>query len=182
MNVRVNLYCLQCNKKVENTLICFIKNNIQLITAVSSIMVALAALRIALAAFKHQMITLILSQLHEKAKESNDYLNEELQIKKEPQSISGILSAIITAKQLIKLHYKKYSRWLLFYRKQFLIDNFHLQLHTSIRDWIRGTQSFEDIRSLNTTNEIKSTLETQLIGSKSFLKKSIKKYDKRGCQ
>jgi len=152
-------------------MICFIKNNIELIIVLLAFIVALLAFIVTLTAIRHQIVTLILSQLREKAKESNEYLNEKLQIDNDLITVSGILSTIITAKQIMNIHKKRYSVWLLFYGKQSLIDNFHLQLHTSIRVWIRtiiySDFPFSDI-----------TIKKQLKESKLFLKKSIEKYDK----
>lgn len=145
-------------------MICWIEENTGFIVASLAFMVALAAIR-------HQIITQILSQLYEKAKECNGYLNSELQIDNNLITVSGILSAIITAKQILKLHKRRYLVWLLFYRKQFLVDNFHLQLHTSIRVWIREIQ-YSDLLFENVE------IEDQLKKSKSFLKKSIEKYDR----
>lgn len=144
----------------------------EIIVPAASIIVAIVAVFIAMAALKHQMITLMLSQLHEKAKECNGYLSEELQVDNTNiKSVSGILSAIVTAEQIIALHYQHFSFWLWFYGKQFLIDNFHLQLHTSIRVWISQTE----YSHFSFSNSI---IENQLKKSKLFLSESIKRHDK----
>jgi predicted ATPase with chaperone activity len=132
--------------------------------------VAIVALLVAFIALRYQIITLILSQFTEKAKECNKYLNANLQLDNNIKSVSGVLSSIITAKQILDIHRKKYLIWLLLIRKQTLIDVFHLQLHTSIRSWI-GEMEYSE---LSFSNKI---IEQQLKDSKIFLKKSIKKYD-----
>ncbi|MDA3895093.1 MAG: hypothetical protein PF482_02965, partial [Desulfobacteraceae bacterium] len=64
----------------------FIKCNLELIIAVIALIVAYAAVR-------NQIIVLILSQFHEKAKEANAYLNEDLAVTNHFNQVSGILSS-----------------------------------------------------------------------------------------
>ena len=78
--------------------------------------------------------------------------------------------AIITVNQIYQILKQRYSFWLFFVREQFLIDSFHLQLHTSIRVWIKDIQ-YSDLPFSN------NVIQQQLIDVKNFLKKSIEKYD-----
>jgi hypothetical protein len=119
-----------------------------------------------------QIISLILTLLSDKARECSNYIDSKTQIVlKDTASVSAILSTIIISKQLLYRNYKSFFLFLLWIGRQSCIDQFYLQLHTSIRLFIRDRQLPEGIDP-----NLKSVLERQIIDSNKILTKSIKKF------
>lgn len=149
------------------------------------VLIAVLALIVAIISIRCQIISLIQIQLADKARECNKYLDSNSQIPKESANISGILSSAITARQLLdyQLKSKKYYI-LIFLNRETLIDQFYLQLHTSIREFLKKHQLQNDEIKTNDSNDpniqavnsaIKDTIKSQFQSMKSFLSNSIKK-------
>ncbi len=146
------------------------ENNIGLFLSIS---IACLALLATLLAVRYQIITIINSQMLEKAKECNSNLDENGKLDEANSSkVSGVVSAIITARQLLdlQLRCKKYHI-LLFTKRQYFVDQFYLQLHTSIREWIDLERKDQ--------KDISQIIQNQKASSYTFLKKSIVKDLKR---
>jgi len=111
--------------------------------SIIALIIAIFALFISYKAIRYQIISLLNVQLSDKAKYCNDNLDKN-NLSKMPTQIdkfSGILSAIITAEELFNYQfcYKK-SIFLWFFDCQSLIDQFYLQLHTTIRVFLQKGQ------------------------------------------
>lgn len=149
----------------------FILESSNILEFLATIIVAIMAAGIAFLSARFQAISLLQTQITEKAKECNsniDPITHEIILY--PQNISNVVSAIITTEQLIDKVIKGAS--FLFLSKQSLIDQFYLQLHTSIIEYIKKneiTPSFED-------NIIKYHIELQLKYCNELFNKSIEKY------
>ncbi len=102
------------------------------------IIISAIALFVAFINVRFQMISLIQRQLADKAKDCNDNINSETQqIIDTPQTKSKIVSSIVTANLLINRLTKSNCLFFPFgFGKQSLIDQFYLQLHTSIIEYI----------------------------------------------
>jgi hypothetical protein len=149
------------------------------------LIVAVFALVAALASIRYQIISLIQTQLADKARECNRYLDNNSQIPVQADKVSGIVSSARTAKELLhyQLVFKRYYI-LAFLNKQGLIDQFYLQLHTSIRQWIeKDSLPANEIETIHSddpsiqaaNNQIKQTIASQFLRMKDFLARSIKK-------
>lgn len=98
------------------------------------IIISAIAACIALFGLRFQMFSLIKNQLAEKARECNKNIDPETQaIIGKHQNISLVVSSIITGKLLIDKTFFIFP-----YEKQSLIDQFYLQLHTSIIEYIKA--------------------------------------------
>ena len=149
------------------------------------ILIAVLALLVAIISIRYQIIALIQNQLADKARECNRFLDSNGQISKESANLSGIISSAITARQLLEyqLKSKRYSI-LLFLNRKALIDQFYLQLHTSIRELLKKeslqneeihTNDSEDPNIQAVNNAIKITIRSQFQSMRSFLINSINK-------
>lgn len=76
-------------------------DNFNLMISMIALFIGFIASLLAYYGIKYQIISLIHSQLSEKAKETNGYLNSNNKMPNEPENISGIVSTIITAKQIL---------------------------------------------------------------------------------
>ena len=150
-----------------------------------ALVVAVFALVATLFSIRYQIISLIQTQLADKARECNRYLDSNSQIPFQADRISGIVSSARTAKELLnyQLVFKRYHI-IAFLNKQSLIDQFYLQLHTSIRQWIeKDTLPANEIKTTDSddpniqasNNQIKQTIASQFLRMKEFLAYSIKK-------
>ncbi len=119
-------------------------NNLELLIISLTLLVSFAAVCLAIYAARIQRISIILLQLSEKAKEANSYLDDYSRISLKEYTISGIVSTLITARQLLRYNFyrikneKRNGRKFILMRlnEQYFIDQFYLQLHTTIREWI----------------------------------------------
>lgn len=147
-------------------------DNYDLLVSWIALFVGFFATLLAYYGIKYQIISLIHSQLSEKARETNAYLDSNSKLPKEPEKISCIVSTIITAKQILNYQWEKY--WflnILTYRKQAFIDVFHLQLHVSIRNY------FEKYKE-SSYEKINPIVDSQIRECYKFLKEAIKKWDR----
>ena len=126
-------------------------------------------------AIRYQIISLINAQLADKAKECNSNLDLQ-DLSKPPKSndkVSGFLSAIITAEELLnyQAHHKK-SLFLWKLDTIALIDQFYLQLHTTIREFMKKDTIIEaDLKKNSQLDVFKKQFER----SKEFLNFAIEK-------
>lgn len=119
---------------------CFYCIDYSLLTSIIPIIVALIAVIIAMfvgfITTRYQIISLLNTQLADKAKDCNSNLNHNdlSKMPKQNDKVSWIVSSIITAEEIInyQLYYSK-RFFLVGYNIQELIDEFYLQLHTTIR-------------------------------------------------
>ncbi len=146
-----------------------------------SLLIAILAVVATLLCVRYQIFTMINTQLSEKARECNQFLTNN-QLSFEARKISGIVTSIITAQRLLDHHikFKKYHILVLINRQSF-IDQFYLQLHTTIHDWIKRNEFdkssiiFENTDSdisVKINNEIRNTIARQYNDSREFLKDS----------
>jgi len=125
------------------------------------IIISCIAVIIAIISYVGQMNILVLNQLSEKAKDCNNLINWsnfEI-ILRNFQQISNILSVLITAIQLMDYHYK--TKWYLrlLTSRQKCLDQFYLQLHTSIRIFVGRDSEYiatqiQSIHSNKTLNDL----------------------------
>jgi hypothetical protein len=103
-----------------------------------ALIIGFLALIVAISSIRYQIITMINAQLADKAKECNSYLEANAMVPKSAHKVSGIVSAIITAEELLdeQLNFKKYTILILL-NKQSILKQFYLQLHTSIRVYLK---------------------------------------------
>jgi hypothetical protein len=154
---------------------CFCEIDYNLLTSIIALLVAVFALIVSYVAIRYQIISLINAQLGDKAKECNGNLSP-LDLSKPPRTndkVSGLLSSIITAEEL--LNYQVYHKKNIFLWRldlQSLIDQFYLQLHTTIRVFIEKANI--EAGDLDSTNHL-AAFQTQFNRSRSFLTLSIKK-------
>jgi hypothetical protein len=136
-----------------------------------AVIIAFSAVVFSVAGFQVQII---LSQLAYKAEECNKYIlseTQQIQVEDIPK-LSAIVSTIITANQILNINYKIIC--IIFKSKQSCIDQFYLQLHTSIRELVNSNKDlFQKYQNEKTLNKI---IKQQLIDSNKFLLKSIKKW------
>ena len=133
--------------------------------------IASLALMVAISSIRYQIISMINMQLADKAKECNNYLDTNAMPPKSAHKVSGIVSSIITADELLDHHlkFKKYTV-LIFLNKQSLLEQFYLQLHTSIREYLKKKSLTDgEINDLSLANQIRS----QFARSKEILKNFI---------
>ncbi|MCK9484094.1 MAG: hypothetical protein M0R34_07000 [Candidatus Marinimicrobia bacterium] len=118
-----------------------------LITSFVAIIIALIALIFSFRAIRFQIISLLNSQLAYKARDCNSNLDSN-DLSKMPiknDKVSWIVSSIITAEEII--FYQKFHKKNVFIRVsdiQSLIDHFYLQLHTTIRVFLKKEIFKED--------------------------------------
>ncbi|MBL7075607.1 hypothetical protein ISS37_10270 [candidate division KSB1 bacterium] len=133
------------------------------------------SLFVAVRALRYQRVSLLNSQLADKAKECNNNL-DPVNLSKPPRrndKVSGLLSSIITAEELLfyQTHHKK---WKISWKpnQESLIDQFYLQLHTTIRVYLEKNSIEEkDLDS----SEFMVIFNKQFQRSKEFLARSIEK-------
>jgi len=138
--------------------------------SLGTMIIAIAAVVISYISIRYQNISLINSQLTKKAESCNSNLNSNdlSKIPKNNAKFSGILSSIIVAEEI--LNSKTDSFFLIFCNFQSLIDQFYLQLHTTIRVFLqKGRISKEDIENDNQFDDF----ESQYQRATEFLKVSI---------
>lgn len=112
--------------------------SLNIFLTILTIIIACVATWIAFINARFQIVMLILNQLSDKAKQTNEHLNKEkmkihFNIK---SNVSGFISSIVTAEQLLNYNFKEHWFLLLGAGKQGFIDQFYLQLHTSIRQYV----------------------------------------------
>ncbi|WP_426669942.1 hypothetical protein ACPPVU_01610 [Mucilaginibacter sp. McL0603] len=154
-------------------------NNIDynLLSSILALVVAIIALFVGYRAIRYQIISLINAQLADKAKDCNTNLdsNNYGDAPKQLDKISGILSSIITAEELLNYQVNlKKNIFILHLDVQSLIDQFYLQLHTTIRLFLQKEKlEISDIDS--SAENILVVLQVQYNKSQEFLSISIKK-------
>ncbi|MFA6667665.1 MAG: hypothetical protein WCS51_04890 [Bacilli bacterium] len=146
-----------------------------LITSIVAIFIALIALIVSYKATRYQIISLLNAQLADKAKDCNSNLNRNdlSKIPTKNDKVSWIVSSIITAEEIInyQVDHKK-SFFMIRYNIQSLIDQFYLQLHTTIRVFLqKGHFDPEDLADYTQFGAIKN----QYNRSTEFLSISINK-------
>ncbi|HLY72312.1 MAG TPA: hypothetical protein VKR53_21425 [Puia sp.] len=133
------------------------------------LIIALIALAVGISGIRFQMIGLITSQLSDKARETNSYLDSEFRVPLIYESYSSVFSSIITAQQILDIHCKKYKFLIITDSlRSYLIDQYYLQLHATIRSLIQ-------IRSLPNYKPY-VPLDNELAQCKSFLSDAIGRY------
>ena len=157
------------------------------IVASLALFVAALSLIVSVKAIQYQIIGLLNVQLANKAKECNGNLNPKdlSNMPREDAKVSGIVSSIVTAKEILnslaycrkckkntKKNPKKIS-FLVGFDLQRLIDLFYLQLHTTIRVFLKNGK-FEE-KDFN-NKEVYKVINDQLNTSRKFLKIPIDKY------
>ena len=105
------------------------------------LVIALTAIIVSVLAIRYQIVTLIASQLSDKARETNSYLDQNYNIPETASGYSSVYSSIITAKQILDLHSSKYRLLCIALSKQYLIDQYYLQLHTTVRQTVQKENS-----------------------------------------
>ncbi|TGM58552.1 hypothetical protein [Leptospira adleri] len=102
------------------------------------VIIGLLALVIAFVSFVGQMMILVLNQLSEKAKDCNNAIAKSnfIILPNDFLQVSNILSSIITAIQLMDYHFNRRWYFKKFISRQQCLDQFYLQLHTSIQIFI----------------------------------------------
>lgn len=147
--------------------------NYDLLLSIIALIAALIALLLSYKAVHYQIISLLNAQLADKAKDCNSNLepNDSSRIPKQNDKVSGIVSSIITAEELI--NYQVCLKKSIFSRNldlQSLIDQFYLQLHTTIRVFLqKGNLDKADIEN----EEQYKILQTQYNRAIEFLSISI---------
>ncbi|RFM33166.1 hypothetical protein [Chitinophaga silvisoli] len=130
-----------------------------------AIFISILALITSYVSIRLQIKSVILTHLSEKAKESNDYLSGLIE-GNEIQAISGIFTALITGRQLLELQCNKYR----ISDRQSLINQFYLQLNTTIRmNLSRDTMSIK-------YDTLHVDIQKQIIDSIDFFRASKEKY------
>lgn len=155
------------------------KYNYEHVVSLVALLIALISLFVSYMAMRYQIIGLLTSQIADKAKECNSYL-EQQNLSLTPTKIdriSGILSAIITCEELINYEvYYKGSIFLCNLKVEYLVDKFYLQLHTTIRVFIAQNE----LTKAEHINKIQmETLEEQFKRAQTFMKLSIVKNQKK---
>jgi len=155
--------------------ICCIDLNsvLPIIAIILSLIAIIIALFVGYLTTRYQIISLINSQLADKAKECNSNLdkNDLSGMPKSNDKVSWIVSSIITAEEIINYQVSfKRSIFLLGYDIQELIDQFYLQLHTTIRLFLQREKF--DVSDLENT-WLFEVLRNQYFRSTEFLSISI---------
>lgn len=138
-----------------------------------ALIVALIAFFVSYKATLFQKISLIDTQLSDKAKECNNNLDisDLSAFPKKEDKVSGILSAIITGEEILALQVLP-KTWIFSINRQLRIDLLYLQLHTTIREFLKkdslNNQDLEESRHLE-------VLKKQFLRCKQFLAVSIQK-------
>jgi hypothetical protein len=145
-------------------------------TSIVALVVAVIALIVGVYAIRYQIIALLSAQLADKAKESNEKLMPGgLSIMPPYEgSISTILSSIITAEEILNYQVYKNKYSFLSLNVQSLVDQFYLQLHTTIREFI--AKDLSEVENLMFNNQI---LKDQFNRAKEFLSLSIAKNERK---
>jgi len=156
---------------------------LSILISIIAVLIASLALIATFVSIRYQLIGLILNQLAQKAIECNSNLNDENQVPEEADKASGIVTSILKAEEIIKLHKRKRPLLLAFLRRKYLVDQFYLQLHTSIIELIFTIGRFVNIKTKTSPDEsinekIKIDIQYQLKNVKVFLEASHKRYMK----
>jgi hypothetical protein len=140
--------------------------------SIMALIVAVIALIVGVYAIRYQIIALLSTQLSDKAKESNEKLMPGALriIPPYEASVSTILSSIITAEEILNYQMYKNKYSFLSLNAQSLVDQFYLQLHTTIREFI--AKDLTEVENLMFNNQI---LKDQFNRAKEFLSLSIAK-------
>jgi len=155
---------------------CFCDIDYNLLTSIIVLCIALITLFVSYRAIRYQIISLINVQLADKAKQCNSNLDPK-DLSKPPKKndkVSGTVSSIITAEEII--NYQACLKKSIFIRGfdlQSLIDQFYLQLHTTIRVFLQKGQIYEnDIENIENKEQY-DTIKNQYMRSIEFLSISI---------
>ncbi len=154
---------------------CFCEVDYDLATIIVPIIIAIIALIVSYRATRYQIISLLNAQLADKAKDCNSNLDDNdlsnMPIKND--KVSWIVSSIITAEEIINYQiYYKTSFFMIGYDVQSLIDQFYLQLHTTIRVFLQ--KGHFDTKDLADNSQFEA-INNQYIRSTEFLSISINK-------
>lgn len=141
--------------------------------SIFAIIIAIIALIVSCGATRYQIISLLNAQLADKAKDCNSNLNHENLSKMpiENDKVSWIVSSIITAEEIVNYQvYFKKSCFMKGYNIQSLIDQFYLQLHTTIRKFLQ--KGHFDSKDLEDNSQF-DAINKQYTRSTEFLSISI---------
>jgi type III secretory pathway component EscV len=133
-----------------------------LIISVAACIIAVLALIVGFYAVRFQYIAIINTQLADRARMCNEQLTDtnKSYVPKENDKISGILSGIITAEEIMNSYLSERNPFLLNLNSQRIIDHFYLQLHTTIRIFIERKELFSsDISNPNLLIEFNQQLK-----------------------
>jgi hypothetical protein len=148
--------------------------------AVLSLFVSITAVIATYITLRYQVFSMINTQFADKAREANANLNSRGELSADLSCISGILSAIITARQLFNYHLNhKGKNILIRVNKQAFFDQFYLQLGTSIREYLQADKFNPDNITIPTP-KIDNLMKDQFASCKEFLKNSIEKDSEGG--
>lgn len=133
----------------------------------TAILMAVVSALIAFLAYRLQKVVQLQQMLFLKAQEANSYLksNSDLNV---PFRLSGIYSAIISGRQLMEI---STTHWTPILQKQFLIDQFYLGLHTSIRLHLQDKLIESPLEKITDPLLLMQVNECRV-----YFKESIKKY------
>lgn len=144
------------------------------IISLVSLLIAIIAFFVAFSSVRFQIVTLINSQLADRAKMCNEQLTDSNKsyIPKENDKVSGILSSIITAEEILNSYLSSKNFFLWKIDSQIIIDHFYLQLHTTVRLFVEKEKLTE--KDVNNENQL-IIFNQQLDRVKIFLQNSIHK-------
>jgi len=145
--------------------------DVNLIISILAALVALTALWISVKATIYQIISLLNAQLTEKAKECNNNLDQKdlSRFPSKVDKVSWILSTIITAEEILNFHFsKKHKCFSRIINRQSLIDHFYLQLHTTIRVFLKNDEI--NVNEIEDGEHFEKDLKLQFKRSTEFLK------------
>ncbi|MDP3929187.1 MAG: hypothetical protein Q8R57_09200 [Bacteroidota bacterium] len=145
-----------------------------LITSILAAIIATLALIVSYIAVRFQYVAIINTQLADCASRCNEQLTDSNKnyVPKENDKISGILSGIITAEEILNSYLLERNPFLLNLNSQRIIDHFYLQLHTTIRVYVEK----EELESSDLSNSNRlDVFNKQLKRVQGFLGGSITK-------
>lgn len=121
--------------------------NLGIIISIISSVIALLAFITTYLCVRYQLLGLILNQLADKARECNSNLNQKNQVPEEANKASGLVTSIIKANSLLNYHLKHRRVLLLFLNRQSCVDQFYLQLHTSVLELLFTIGRFVNLKT-----------------------------------
>ncbi len=152
------------------------------ITSKAAVIIAILALIVSFYAVRFQYIAIINSQLADCARRCNEQLTDSNKsyLPKENDKISGVLSGIITAEEILNTYLYERNLFLLNLNSQRLIDHFYLQLHTTIRVFIEKEEFVaSDLSNINLLNEFNMQLKrVNIFLSNSIIKNKNLEFEK----
>jgi hypothetical protein len=153
-----------------------------LIISVAAIIIAVLALIVGFYAVRFQYIAIINTQLADRARFCNEQLTDSNKsyVPKENDKISGILSGVITAEEILNSYLTERNPFLCFLDSQRIIDHFYLQLHSTIRLFVEKNEIFEsDMSNPNLYEVFNNQLErVKVFLGSCFAKNKNKEYER----